>query len=248
MHFLLTSLLPSLIAGAAITKRQNNDAYSWSPSDVTYDGEQILGSFNAPASDASSPGITQTNNEGTSGTVLQVTVQNLLPSVDITSIFAAVHSDNVRLFEVGKPVSQELATFINEGSNDFTSVSSQAIFGTRAVSNTIGPGQYLNFTISVTLPSNGGDDDDDDDDDDDNQLANALDDAEAVLTLVGRVDGVDQTFVAVNAMDLGDENEMASARLWSIAPGFLTASSGYVNADTSLPVIPAAYVLTYAPR
>merc|ERR1711981_153804 len=172
MLFLLTSLLPSLIAGAAITKRQNNDAYSWSPSDVTYDGEQILGSFNAPTSDASSPGITQTNNEGTSGTVLQVTVQNLLPSVDITSIFAAVHSDNVRLFEVGKPVSQELATFINEGSND--------------------------FTISVTLPSNGGDDDDDDDDDDDNQLANALDDAEAVLTLVGRVDGVDQTFVAVN--------------------------------------------------
>merc|ERR1711981_1505401 len=232
MLFLLTSLLPSLIAGAAITKRQNNDAYSWSPSDVTYDGEQILGSFNAPASDASSPGITQTNNEGTSGTVLQVTVQNLLPSVDITSIFAAVHSDNVRLFEVGKPVSQELATFINEGSNDFTSVSSQAIFGTRAVSNTIGPGQYLNFTISVTLPSNGGDDDD----------------AEAVLTLVGRVDGVDQTFVAVNAMYLGDENEMASARLWSIAPGFLTASSGYVNADTSLPVVPATYVLTYAPR
>lgn len=211
--------------GAAFVPRQSSDnnAYGWSAPGVTYDGQTILGPFNDVSnSDSSSPGITLTNFDSATATRLNVTIQNLLPSVQITQIFAAVHSDGVRSLQVGKPLSDQVSSFVSDGSNYFGSLDTTYVYGNRALHSSIGSGQYLNFSLPLNLPSNANSDDDDDDDSD--GLADALDNLDAKLTLIARI-GVDDLFTALNAMDVGDRTESGTAALYSSEAGFVTLSS-----------------------
>ncbi|KAH7406984.1 hypothetical protein DE146DRAFT_648980 [Phaeosphaeria sp. MPI-PUGE-AT-0046c] len=250
MHFILSSLLPTALAAAFVARQTlSSEAYSWSGPGATYDGQTILGSFsNLPNTDSSSPGITATNFDGATATSLNVTVQNLMSSVKITQIFAAVHSDRVRLLHVGKPLSDQVSSFISGGSGDFGSIDTTYVYGTRVLDASIGSGQYLNFSLPLTLPSNANNDDDDDDDDDEDsntdRLSETLDNLDAHLTIIARI-GLGQTFLVLNAMDLGDREESGTAALYSSAAGFVTLSSGYVNESLALPATRAAYVLTY---
>lgn len=55
-------------------------------------------------------------------------IQDLVPTFSIGEIFVTVHSENIALFEVGKPVSDEISSFLLDGSsNAFKSFSSGQI-------------------------------------------------------------------------------------------------------------------------
>jgi hypothetical protein len=255
MYLLLfVNLLPVALA-AALKGRQSSSvsAFSgWSSPDQTYDGHRILGTFDSNDNDntnanASSPGVTQTDySEGTqqSSRHVNITVQNLIPSLSIGEVFVAVHSDDISLFTVGKPVSDEISSFLSDGSNDaFDSLNdSRRIYGTAFTSNgssgrsLLSPGQYLNFSIPLTLPSRVNNE----------HLADALDDLDASLTVIGRLNGLSQTFFAVDGSDLGDKRESATAMVYSVAEGFLTLHSGYVNSSVTFAATSAAKVLTFA--
>lgn len=224
-------LLPHAVVAAVLLPRQtpNNGglAYSgWASPDHTYDGLTVLGTFPSSNTDnASAPGITHVDpSNGSQGSQqLNITVQNLTPTLRFQNIFAAVHSDRIRLFEVGKPASNELTSFVVDGNGDaFTSLNMDNIYGYTTVSSLIAPGQYYNFSLPLSLPSQVQSE----------RLADALDDLDASLTVVGRFAGVSQGFFAVNAMDLGDRFESDSAAAYSTASGFLTYHTGTVN-DTA---------------
>lgn len=63
----------------------------------------------------------------------------------------------------------------------------------------------------------------------DERLADALDDLDASLTVIGRLVGDKGGFFAVNAEDIGDRVETTSAAAFSTASGFLTYHTGVVN-------------------
>jgi hypothetical protein len=251
MHlFLLGNLLPVALV-AALKGRQSSSvsAFSgWSSPDQTYDGTRILGTFNSNDNvNVSSPGVTRTDYSGAtqqSSRHLNITVQNLIPSISMGEIFVAVHSDNIALFEVGKPVSDEISSFLSDGSNNaFDSLnSSRRIYGTALTNDgssgksLLAPGQYLNFSVPLTLPSRVNDE----------HLADALDDLDASLTLIGRLEGLSQAFFAVDGSDLGDKRESTTATVYSVAAGFLTLHSGYVNSSVTFAATSVAEVLTYA--
>ena len=249
MHMLLLSTFLPLALGAALKGRQSSSgtAFSgWSSHDQTYDGTRILGTFKSDDSvNASSPGVTLSDySDATqSSRHLNITVQNLIPFLSIEEIFVAVHSDNVALFEVGKPVSEEISSFLSDGSsNAFSSFSSGQVYGTAFVNNgsseqsSLAPGQYLNFSVPLTLPSRVSNE----------KLANALDDLDASLTVIGRLEGLSQAFSAVDGSDLGDRRESATATVYSVSAGFLTVHSGYVNSSVTFAATSAAHVLTFA--
>ena len=231
-------LLPQAIAAAAIFPRQTpsngGQAYSgWSAPDQTYDGNTVLGTFDASSNtnNASAPGLTIVDSSNGSQAsqrtrYLNITLQNLTPSLSFQDVFAVVHSDDVRLLDVGKPVSNELASFISDGSTDgFNSLNTDDVYGTVAASSSsIAPGQYYNFSIPLSLPN----------DVQDESTADALDDVDASLTIVGRFSGADGMFFAVNAMDVGDSIETGHAALYTVSSGFLTYHSGYVNDTASV--------------
>lgn len=245
---LLGSVLPSALAAVLQTRQSSSvTAFSgWSSPDQTYDGTRILGSFNSDDNvNSSSPGVTQTDySDATqqSSRHLNITVQNLVPSLSIRDIFVAVHSDNVALFEVGKPVSDEISSFISDGSSDaFNSLSSGSVYGTTLANDGssgqsfLAPGQYLNFSVPLSLPSRVSNE----------KLADALDDLDASLTVIGRLEGLSQAFLAVDGSDLGDRRESATATVYSVAAGFLTVHSGYVNSSVTFAATSAAQVLTF---
>jgi hypothetical protein len=252
MHFLLlTTLLPAAMA-AALKGRQSssNSAFdNWSSPDMTYDGDRILGSFSPSSSgNSNSPGITKTDytSSSSSGSTLNVTVQNLISSLSIKEIFVAVHSDNVHLFELGKPVSKEISSFVSDGSNAFSSLSSQSLYGTVLTnsgsgSSNLAPGQYLNFSLPVTFPSNSNNDEDGN-----NSLADKLDDNDASMSIVGRLDGLNDVFIGVDGSDLGDRTESFTASVYTFEAGFLTLHSGYVNSSVTFASRSAAQILTFA--
>lgn len=246
---LLSTVLPSALA-AVLQSRQSSSVTAfngWSAPDQTYDGTRILGSFDSDDNvNSSSPGVTETDYSGAtqqSSRHLNITVQNLVPSLSIRDIFVAVHSDNVALFEVGKPVSDEISSFVSDGSSDaFSSLSSGSVYGTTVANNgsssqsSLAPGQYLNFSVPLSLPSRVSNE----------KLADALDDLDASLTVIGRLEGLSQTFFAVDGSDLGDRRESATATVYSVAAGFLTVHSGYVNSSVTFAATSAAQVLTFA--
>jgi hypothetical protein len=246
---LFGSILPLALA-AVLQGRQSSSvtAFSgWSSPDQTYDGTRILGSFKSDDNvNTSSPGVTQTDYSDArqqSSRHLNVTIQNLVPSLSVEEIFVAVHSDNVALFEVGKPVSDEISAFLSDGSsNAFDSFSSGQVYGTTIVNNgssgdsSLAPGQYLNFSVPLTLPSRVSSE----------KLADALDDLDASLTVIGRLEGLSQAFFAVDGSDLGDRRESATAMVYSVAAGFLTVHSGYVNSSVVFAATSAAQILTFA--
>lgn len=246
---LLSTCLPVALA-AALQGRQSSSVTvfsGWSSPDQTYDGTRILGTFNSDDSvNSSSPGVTQTDCSGTtqqSSRHLDITVQNLVPSLSIEEIFVAIHSDNVALFEVGKPISEEISSFLSDGSsNTLDSFGSGQIYGSTLVNNgssgksSLAPGQYLNFSVPLTLPSRVSNE----------KLADALDDLDASLTVIGRLEGLSQAFFAVDGLDLGDRRESATATMYSVAAGFLTVHSGYVNSSVAFAASSAAQVLTFA--
>lgn len=249
MHLLLFGGLLPVAVVAALQGRQTSSvtAFSgWSSPDQTYDGTRILGTFNADDSaNTSSPGVTQTDySDATqSSWHLNITVQYLVSFLSIEEIFVAVHSDNVALFEVGKPVSEEISSFLSNGSsNAFNSFSSGQVYGTAVVNNgssgksSLAPGQYLNFSVPLTLPSRVSNE----------KLADALDDLDASLTVIGRLEGLSLAFFAVDGSDLGDRRESATATVYSAAAGFLTVHSGYVNSSVAFAATSAARVLTFA--
>jgi hypothetical protein len=253
MHFLLlTTLLPAAMA-AALKGRQSssNSAFdNWSSPDMTYDGDRILGSFSSSSSgNSNSPGITKTDytSSSSSGSTLNVTVQNLISSLSIKEIFVAVHSDNVHLFELGKPVSKEISSFVSDGSNAFSSLSSQSLYGTVLTnsgsgSSNLAPGQYLNFSLPITFPSNNNNNDNDGN----GSLADKLDDNDASMSIVGRLDGLNDVFIGVDGSDLGDRTESFTASVYTFEAGFLTLHSGYVNSSVTFASRSAAQILTFA--
>jgi hypothetical protein len=253
MHFLLlTTLLPAAMA-AALKGRQSssNSAFdNWSSPDMTYDGDRILGSFSSSSSgNSDSPGITKTDytSSSSSGSTLNVTVQNLISSLSIKEIFVAVHSDNVHLFELGKPVSKEISSFASDGSNSFSSLSSNSIYGTVLTnsgsgSRNLAPGQYLNFSLPITFPSNNNNNDDNGND----SLADKLDDYDSSMSIIGRLDGLNDVFIGVDGSDLGDRRESFTASVYTFESGFLTVHSGYVNSSITFASRTAAQILTFA--
>ena len=245
--FLFGNFLPVALA-TTLRGRQSSStsAFSgWSSPDQTNDGTRVLGTFSSDNSaDSASPGVTLTDySDSTQGSRhLNITVQNLIPSLSIQEIFVAVHSDNVALFDIGKPVSDELSSFISDGSSDaFDSFSSGSIYGSTIANNessssSLAPGQYLNFSIPLSLPSRVSNE----------RLADALDDLDASLTVIGRLEGLSDAFFAVDGSDLGDRQESATAMVYSVAAGFLTLHSGYVNSSVAFAASSAAEVLTFA--
>lgn len=239
-------LLPQVVLGAAILPRQNSDngspAYSgWSAADQTYDGREIIGTFPTSNNDNSSaPGVTLTessNGSQDSSQQLNITVQNLTPDVEFQDIFVVAHSDRIRLFEVGKPLSNELGSFVANGSVDaFMSLNLDNVYGNTTVSQSLAPGQYYNFSLPLSLPSFVRDE----------RLHDALDDLDASLTLVGRFADNEDSFFAVNAMDLGDRRESDSAAAYTTASGFLTLHSGAVNGTSTFFPRQVAYILSSA--
>jgi hypothetical protein len=249
MQLLLSIGFLPLSLAAAIRGRQSSSvsAFSgWSAPDQTYDGTQILGTFESEDNaNSSSPGVTQTDYSDSaqeSSRHLNVSVQNLVPSLSIEGIFVAVHSDNVALFEIGKPVSEEISDFISNGNNSaFDSLRTGPIYGAASVNDgssgkSLEPGQYLNFSVPLSLPSRVNNE----------KLADALDDLDASLTVIGRLKGLSQAFFAVDGSDLGDKRESATATVYSVAAGFLTVHSGYVNSSVTFAATSGAQVLTFA--
>ena len=170
---------------------------------------------------------------------LNITLQNLTPILSFQDVFAIVHSDDIRLFEVGKPPSNEIASFFSgEGADGLASLDSNDIYGFTALStSTIAPGQYYNFSIPLSLPDRVSDE----------SVADALDDLDASLTIIGRFTGEDLIFFAVNAMDVGDEVESESAAAYSLASGgFLTYHSGVVNDTITIFAANVVHVLSVA--
>jgi hypothetical protein len=253
MQFLLLSaLLPAAMA-AALKGRQSSSTSAfenWSSPVMTYDGDQILGTFSSSNSaNDSSPGVTKTDyTSGSSngnGNTLNVTVQNLISSLSIMEIFVAVHSDNVHLFEIGKPVSEEISSFVSDGSDSFSSLSSQSLYGTILTNNgssDLAPGQYLNFSLPITFPSNNNNTDDDGN----NSLADKLDDNDASMSIIGRLEGLNDVFLGVDGSDLGDRRESFTATVYTFEAGFLTVHSGYVNSSITFSSRNAAQFLTFA--
>lgn len=247
LHFAI--FVPTALA-VVLRGRQSSSvsAFSgWSSPDQTYDGTRILGTFEPGNNvNASSPGVTLTDYADVtqeSSRHLNITVQNLVQSLSIMEIFVAVHSDNVALFELGKPVSDEISSFLSDGtSNAFDALSSQRIYGTTFANNmssgrsSLAPGQYLNFSVPLTLPSRVNNE----------KLADALDDLDASLTVIGRLEGLPQAFFAVDGSDLGDRRESATASVYTFTAGFLTLHSGYVNSSVSFAASSAVAVLTFA--
>jgi hypothetical protein len=250
MRVILFGNLLTVALAATLKGRQSSSvsAFSgWSSPDKTNDGTRVLGTFSSVnEANSSSPGVTQTdysNSAQQDSRHLNITVQNLIPSLAIREIFVAVHSDNIALFDIGKPVSDELSSFISDGSSDaFNSFSSGSIYGTTFANNgssggsSLAPGQYLNFSIPLSLPSRVSNE----------KLADALDDLDASLTVIGRLEGLSQAFFAVDGSDLGDKRESATAMVYSVAAGFLTLHSGYVNSSVTFAASSAAKVLTFA--
>ena len=231
-------LLPQAIAAAAIFPRQTpsngGQAYSgWSAPDETYDGNTVLGTFDASSNtnNDSAPGLTIVDSSNGSQTsqgsrYLNITLQNLTPSLSFQDVFAVVHSDDVRLLDVGKPASDELASFITDGSTGgFSSLNMDDVYGTVAASSSsIAPGQYYNISVPLSLT----------DDVQDESTADALDDLDASVTIVGRFSDVDGMFFAVNAMDVGDSVESGHAAAYTVSSGFLTYHSGIINDTASV--------------
>lgn len=249
MQFLLLStLLPAAMA-AALKGRQSSSTSAfenWSSPDMTYDGDRILGTFSSSNSaNDSSPGVTKTDytTSASASNVLNITVQNLISSVAIREIFVAVHSDRVHLFELGKPVSEEISSFVSGGSNSFSSLSSQSLYGSLLTNNgssDLSPGQYLNFSLPISFPSN------DQEVEGDNSLADKLDDADASMSVVGRLEGLNDVFIGVEGSDLGDRTESFTATVYTFEAGFLTVHSGYVNSSITFSSRSAAQFLTFA--
>jgi len=250
MHFLLfTTLLPAAMA-AALKGRQSSSIgafENWSAPDMTYDGDRILGTFSSSNSaNDSSPGVTKTDytTSASASNVLNVTVQNLISSIAIREIFVAVHSDRVHLFELGKPVSEEISSFVSDGSNAFSSLSSQSLYGSLLTNNgssDLSPGQYLNFSLPITFPSNTNNDISGD-----NSLADKLDDADASMSIVGRLEGLNDVFIGVDGSDLGDRRESFTATVYTFEAGFLAVHSGYVNSSITFSSRSAAQFFTFA--
>lgn len=249
MQFLLLSaLLPAAMA-AALKGRQSSSTSAfenWSSPDMTYDGDRILGTFSSSNSaNDSSPGVTKTDytTSASASNVLNVTVQNLISSIAIREIFVAVHSDRIHLFELGKPVSEEISSFVSDGSDSFSSLSSQSLYGSLLTNNgssDLSPGQFLNFSLPINFPSN------DQEVEGDNSLANKLDDADASMSVVGRLEGLSDVFIGVDGSDLGDRTESFTATVYTFEAGFLTVHSGYVNSSITFSSRSAAQFLTFA--
>lgn len=171
---------------------------------------------------ASAPGVTVIDGSSRSNQndQVRITLQNLTPTTNFRDIFVAIHSDQVRFFEVGKPASNELSSFLENGNEDaFGSINSNGIYGNTTASLLVSPGQYYNFSVPLSLPSRLQGE----------QLADALDDLDASITVIGRFTGDRDGFFAVDAEDVGDRVETASGAAYSIASGFLTYHTGSIN-------------------
>lgn len=144
-----TTLLLAHVVGAAVllprrTSNNGDPAYSgWSAPDHTYDGLTVLGTFpSSNANNVSAPGVTFVGqSSGSQGSErLNITIQNLTPTMDFQDIFVVVHSDRVRFLEVGKPASTELMSFLGDGNGDsFASLNMDNIYGYTTASSVIAP-------------------------------------------------------------------------------------------------------------
>ena len=66
--------------------------------------------------------------------------------------------------------------------------------------------------------------------------------------MIGKLEGLPQAFFAVDGSDLGDRRESAGATVYSVAAGFLTVHSGYVDSSVIFAATSAAQGLTFLAR